>query len=990
MVDAIAFQTRARTIDHLGREQIADCPTAISELWKNAYDAYAREVALHIFDGPQPIATLTDDGHGMSRDEFVEKWLVVGTESKATNIGSTDEDRDGLPIRQKQGQKGIGRLSSAALGPLLLLVSKRKTTNYVAALIDWRLFENPFLYLHDIELPVVEFESKDQLFSLLPDMFDKLMSNIWGSGKDQIRDTRIAESWKKFDAINSQDGRLSTREAIESVIINTTFSERHIEQWNVWNGKSQSGTALLVADISFDLEAHIPACIDSSDQQTAQLATDRLFQTLSNFTDPFVDANSSGTDYAAPEFVYSVIAWEGALSRAVISNERSFGYQNLEDLEHLVEGTIDNAGVFVGRIKAFGKWLDGEITLIPKAAVPSRSDSKVGPFHLRIGTFEQVPVNSTHPAEIHSKLLHQASIYAGFMVYRNGLRVMPYGREDNDFFEIEKRRNLHAGREFWSYRRIFGRVALTREENQNLKDKAGREGIIDNKAAKVFRDLVENILMVTARRYFGYDSPVRKELLPEVNALREKERAEEAQKKLRTRKRKEFRLNLKKYLLPIQELKEILEEIAESARANTLPTEESELIALREKLSVLKLSRSEMTLGPAPTNLGVIEEDYRIYRACSIRSNELIVQLNDTLAVALQKAKPQSQRDLAYSQLARNANFLQNRLRKWSAEAKLLLNTELTRVSELTEERNKKYHATTLSLLDDLENSRLSISAVLNQLDAEKDAQDTANAEVFEAYISTLRSMEESIDLETLVNVVMAETDDARSQIGRLNSLAQLGITVEIVGHEIEGFETSIARGLREMPPLVKDSEAYKAIKIAHEGLSERLKFLSPLKLSGEKSNSWISGQQIFDYVSKFLGKSLQGNGVTISQSPEFSHFSIYEQPARIFPIFINLISNSVYWVGQGANNKRQILLDIVDEKVIVADDGPGVEVDDISQLFSLFFTRKVRGGRGVGLYLCRANLAAGGHVISYATDPKYKKLVGANFAISFKGAKYE
>ena len=38
MVDALAFQTRARTIDHLGREQIADVPTAISELWKNAYD----------------------------------------------------------------------------------------------------------------------------------------------------------------------------------------------------------------------------------------------------------------------------------------------------------------------------------------------------------------------------------------------------------------------------------------------------------------------------------------------------------------------------------------------------------------------------------------------------------------------------------------------------------------------------------------------------------------------------------------------------------------------------------------------------------------------------------------------------------------------------------------------------------------------------------------------------------------------------------------
>lgn len=115
MVDAIAFKTRARTIDHLGREQIADCPTAISELWKNAYDAYAREVALHIFDGEVPIAAILDNGHGMNRQEFVEKWLVIGTESKATSSEVPEEDRNGLRRRERQGQKGIGRLSSGYL-----------------------------------------------------------------------------------------------------------------------------------------------------------------------------------------------------------------------------------------------------------------------------------------------------------------------------------------------------------------------------------------------------------------------------------------------------------------------------------------------------------------------------------------------------------------------------------------------------------------------------------------------------------------------------------------------------------------------------------------------------------------------------------------------------------------------------------------------------------------------------------------------------------
>lgn len=78
MIESIAFQTRARTIDHLGREQIADCPTAISELWKNSYDAYARNVGLHIYDGDPAIAVIVDDGHGMNRDEFTSRWLVVG------------------------------------------------------------------------------------------------------------------------------------------------------------------------------------------------------------------------------------------------------------------------------------------------------------------------------------------------------------------------------------------------------------------------------------------------------------------------------------------------------------------------------------------------------------------------------------------------------------------------------------------------------------------------------------------------------------------------------------------------------------------------------------------------------------------------------------------------------------------------------------------------------------------------------------------------
>ena len=43
------FKTRARTVDMLGRQQIAGIPNAISELFKNAHDAYADRVEVDYF-----------------------------------------------------------------------------------------------------------------------------------------------------------------------------------------------------------------------------------------------------------------------------------------------------------------------------------------------------------------------------------------------------------------------------------------------------------------------------------------------------------------------------------------------------------------------------------------------------------------------------------------------------------------------------------------------------------------------------------------------------------------------------------------------------------------------------------------------------------------------------------------------------------------------------------------------------------------------------
>lgn len=1001
MVDAIAFQARARTIDHLGREQIADCPTAITELWKNAFDAYARNVHLHIMDGDVCTAALVDDGHGMSKSELLSKWLVLGTESKATGASVPESDRNGLPIRRRQGQKGIGRLSAAALGPLMLLLSKRVEAPYVAALIDWRLFENPFLYLSDIKIPIIEFQTKEDFLPLVDQLFDSLMGNVWGDSQDLERNVRLEKAWKMFDDMEREEGRLSTRNAIEQVLLKASITDRQLNHWPVWTSQSEHGTAMIVADAAFDLRAQIPSFVDISDAAVAAAATSRLTNTLNNFVDPYsgdfsgpeistITGEATHSQNARPvDFSYGATAWEGALNKALVTDNRVFGLINLESLEHIVDGWMDSAGVFRGRIKAFGKWLEESVVIGPESPLKLRSDSRVGAFGLRLATFEMELRNSTHEPAVHANLTKIVKDSAGFFVFRDGLRVLPYGREDNDFFEIERRRGMHAGREYWSIRRLFGRVAISMAENPNLKDKAGREGFIDNKAAKVFRDLVENVLQVTARRFFGSDSTIRKNTIPQLQENYDRLRAEEAQKKLGSLRRKNFRKNLGLFLPEIINIRDELENLADMARKDTLPGDEQGLFSLRTEVEGLRDRQSQLTLGPTPATLGTLEKSFREFRSAMNRSSELIVQLRNSLSVAIDQIKPRSPNEIAHTELNRNAAYLHARIRKWGAECRQSLAAESQRLGELIEGRNKGYHAVALPLLGDLDAGMLSFSDVLRKLDLYKEEHDRENERMFGSYISTLQSMAQNIDLESLASFALEENAANRQEIERLNSLAQLGITVEIVSHEIAGLESAISNGLSRLPNEAKNTDAYLTIKHSHDSLSDRLRFLAPLKLSGERVSQWITGTEIANFVGDLLKDSLNENSIILESTQAFREFSVFDQFARLVPVFINLVNNSLYWVARSDQHKKIILLDANNERIFISDNGPGVDPQDVSSLFSLFFTRKLRGGRGVGLYLCRANLAAAGHSIDYVTEKEFQRLPGANFTIKFSGAKY-
>lgn len=985
MVEILSFQTRARTIDHLGREQIADCPTAISELWKNAYDAYADSVALHIFDGDMPVCALVDDGHGMSRKEFETKWLTVGTESKAINSDIVSEsDRDGKSLRPKQGQKGIGRLSCAALGPLLLLVSKRKDTSFVAALLDWRIFENPYLMLHDISIPVIEFDDKSQLLDLMPDLFDKLMGNIWGDGEDGPRDLRIAEAWRLFDEQEISEEKSSTKVAIEKTIINESFSERHFSTWSVWSGESVKGTAMFIADIHDDLKAQLLSDSTHDLDGPEIRARENFLQTLSNFTDPLAETG----DTESSKFLNSITAWNGSLQKAIISEDREFGKEDFENLEHILVGQVDEAGFFSGRVKAFGEWHENVI-IKPRQAYKTRKDSDFGPFSINVGAYEHEASKTSLPADVHSLLNEQSRRYGGFMIYRDGLRVMPYGREDNDYFEIEKRRTLNAGRYFWSNRRMFGRISISRKQNPNLKDKAGREGLIENRASKLFREIIENILIAVADRYLGGKSEIRKISVEENRERYYEEKANEDRKKLLKKQRSRVRSAIRKNKSDLQDFLGLLinlaEEISQGHHIDSVETTRETKSLVDEYSAKLKT----FSLSPLPSNLGTVQDEYREYRQIELSAIDTVKNLESSINAALSKLVTVNDFEIAMGIFNSKAGQLHAQIRKLAKEGREILQQESASFNAIVEERNKAYRIALADSLEDLELKQIPLSVVLEKLDQEFYKQEFENTQRLQTYVTALGNLRDQIDLEGLAISSLNETTKWKEEAARLHQLAQLGITVEIIGHEIEGLDMTINSGLKilEKANLTdRERKAYQDILHSQESLSDKWRFLSPLKLSGDKTRTKITGQAIFDYVMSYFGDAFSQRGITFKVTESFKHISTMEQPARLFPVFINIVNNARYWVNHGNSAEKEIMLDYRDGEIIVADNGPGVERDDFDQLFTLFFTRKQRGGRGIGLYLCKQNLQAAGHSIRYETNDAKKILSGANFVISLKG----
>lgn len=994
MQSSVSFKARARTIDHLGKGQIADTPTAVSELWKNSFDAYARDVALHTFDDTIKCGAILDNGCGMTFQQVVDNWLVIGTNSKTKKSALPETDRFGIPIRFTQGEKGIGRLSAAFLAPITLLVTKKIDTSFSAVLIDWRLFENPYLSLDEIKVPVVEFDNLDNLDLLFSNLLSELKDNLRlkqiieedeeSEEEKRIRkeNEQIRKAWNRFTEdeleANSTSDFITTENKIIQFCDSFEFDASIMDSWKYQLDKvkeldgGEHGTALFLLDLNRELSLLTNRQDKAIDDLELKDIESTLIDTLKAFTDPYKKENL--------DFIYEIKTFDlKGTSRNILNSKGSFGYEEFCSLEHRVEGIVDDKGWFRGNITAFGKNL-GAVAFPPNFALSSNA-TQCGAFSIMLGTYEIDQIRSSLDENEHSKLKERAGADAGILIFRDELRVLPYGRSDYDFFQIEERRGMNAGRYFWANRRTWGHIGLDQVNNKSLKDKAGREGFIKNQATREFKELVKSHLISLADKYFGGKSEARKEML----ALLSKEKAarKSAQNSAKSQSQKDFKNNLKIKRPKLDEKTTTARNLYKKLTCNELVSN-NELHEISEILLELESHRGELKTPIKPPRITEKQEEpYREYRDLYNEFSEIIHSANAQLIALEVKAKNKS----ATQQAQENFNKKQGLLNKQVSKYESLINSKLDIITtkwrvQASDDRSK-FYAEAITILDNSENEK-TLESNLNLIDSIYTNLADSFTIKYEAILRAFERLEQGINLDSAFSMAEEEKAYFEDKAKKLQSLAQLGISVEVMAHELEQLDLLVTRGLNSLPSEVKKHPGYSTAYDAHKALTQQIRFLSPLKLSGYQMRQDISGEMITSHIKKFFRDRFDRQRVIMTFGESFKKISIRDLPSRIYPVFVNIINNALYWVS--LSEERHIEISVINNLVIIGNTGPKIDEDDIPRLFELFYSRR-SNGHGVGLHLCKENLAIAHHKIWYAQEESEMLFSeGANFVIEFNG----
>ena len=952
------FRTKARAIDLLGKGQIADLPTAITELWKNGYDAYGDNLEAHLYfpgyeDIDKPAFVISDDGIGMSNEDIVEKWIVLGTDSKTRREVPEKPGPETLYKKPRipTGEKGIGRLSVAYLGTQMLMLTKKQDNPLQALFFDWRVAENYNLFIDDIEIPLKSVKNPDDLVQILTELKKDFGQNF----KEELQ-----EKWSE-----QMDLQNSIKSELAQVKLYNTLIKDPISNLL----KNGNGTIFIIfnpVDQLLLLRDH--AKPDHEDKDTIEY----IHSGLSGLGNIFREE--------APVFNTKFFIYDSEVPQDFINQRDFFDYKDFDNVDHVISGSFDEYGEFKGNLKVYNEKVPNH-TFKPNKR---KAKTSFGPFNIKLGVIPGSGEPTTLEDEEFKRLDKRLKRVGGLYLYRDGFRVLPYGRTNFDFLKFEERRSKGAGYYFFSYRRMFGYIEISREDNDGLKDKAGREGLINNKAYREFTKLLINFFIDLARRYYGLkaQSNLKKN---QQEILNQEKQEKEREKKLR----KEFVQKLKSYPKKLDKLVSETQELVVKfdRQLDGLLVAYDEIRNLIKKVQQSLIDIESFKL-EKPERFSISDSQRQRLYDYQDSYSDLKKNLEIKSQSVLKKAQEKLKEEELLKQFDDKADQYESALSKLISEYENKFKEAFDNFKkDLEKEKNAaitKFQSDYSSLQPEKPDRNL-ISDRLNQLEAtfKISRQEVVNR--IEPFVEHISNISIEIDEEALVGYYKSEFERFKKQWEETQELAQLGIAVEIIDHQFNALYSRLANIIDNLEEAIlndNDSQKmYNFLRSTFEHLENNYKLLTPLYRSTGRIRKEVTGKELIEYVRAFFEEELKEREIKIHSSKSFdkSSFVIFESVIK--PVFVNIVNNAIYWLNSA--EEPEIFFDYKDGKMLIMNSGE--PIDDVyvrdGDLFKLFFSRRPKG-RGIGLYLAKTNLNSIGFEIEATNDSKYNQLNGACFMI--------
>jgi len=967
------FRAKARAVDLLGKGQIADLPTAISELWKNGYDAYGDNLEAYLYmkgykNFDEPIFVLTDDGKGMSREDILEKWFVLGTDSKSrAELDKKGEETLNKAPRVKMGEKGIGRLAVAYLGPQMLMLTKKINHPLEVVFFDWRILENYDLFLSDVNIPLKTIDSVTSFHQTFQELKKEFLLNFPEPPKDK---TNWKDPWKDQQelkqSIISDCKNLTVPQLIVDDVVSSLLSastKSHATKFVIFKPDEQ-----LIELRSFTKKDEVS---DNREDESGRHTVTSLVGLFNKFNENSTSPNTSFWINENDNGKYNILDFASFFSAT-----------DFDISDHLIDGEFDAFGNFSGSVRIYKKTI--QHSFYPKTKLKTKKTS-YGSFKIKIGYVAGLKDESTLNSEQYRYFGDKLEMFGGLYIYRDDFRVLPYGRLDNDFLEFEERRSKHAGAAFFAKRRMFGCIEITRLQNPKLKDKSSREGFITNSASREFKGDLIAFFKDLAKKYFSntaeydYKREQQEDLVKLADAARqEHERDIQA--------RKDFAKKLTILPNELDVLKNRYDNLvkkleAKSSRSQIFYDEIhfllSEIEDCKVKIADFKLSK------PArfkPTDLQ--KNNFYNYD----KRYQTVVKHFDDSASLLNIVRDKLKVHELFKEFEAQNELYKNRLSSQFGDFESRLETIFEKInSEFTDEKEKfigdfseKYKA-----IIPLNTDAKQIARSMKLLESIfKESQERLSKRV-NPYLEHLERLSFEVDEDNLVGYYKTQFDEMKKDWEQTYELAQLGIAVEIIDHQFNTLYSQLAESIKSLKTNLQPSKEaenkYINLDTAFDHLQDNYKLLQPLYRTTGRIRKDITGIELKDYVEDFFYSRLDENKIKFTISTEAIKWTTFSYESIFKPVLINIINNAIYWLQPV--DKREIRIDAIDNRFLIMNSGEPIENYILDDIFKLFYSNRPKG-RGIGLYLAKKSLNGIGYEIEATNKPKYNQLNGACFSI--------